>query len=378
MAKRKKPMGKRTPWVWSIEFTRGCNLACWHCTARIFPEDGSPRFMSIETFTEMCKVMNVITPRTRLELAQGGEPTLNPNLYECLQIARKLTPTTQIQVTTNGLTLLSGEVTYRKLFAAGAHSVYVDMYGQKEKHIEMAKAAGAEWYKYNEPKIGTENHKMANTYYGDPNMRLIILQDSPEYRLRWRNEGRLSTFLNHIDWDVSMPYGLIPVREPYARKCTMPMRYVSTSYEGDYLFCCIDFWCETAGLMGNVRDGVEGFKNYWFGLLMQSIRRRLALGDRAGVPYCSRCNCAFAKCDWIRIWPEHSFDWWWKNSEWLEMPPLDGKEEMGIFDDGWQFASETEQALPSFGDEIKVLSESDKRIIKSTAAISKTLQRARE
>ena len=375
MKKRQKPMGKRTPWVWSIEFTRGCNLACWHCTARIFPEDGNPRFMSVETFTEMCKVMNAITPHTRLELAQGGEPTLNPNLYECLGLVRRLTPTTQVQVTTNGLTLLAGKVTYRDLFAAGAHSVYVDMYGQKEKHIEMAKASGAEWYKYNEPRVGTENHKMANTYYGDPDMKLVILQDSPEYRLRWRNEGRLSTFLNHMDWNVSMPYGLIPVREPYARKCTMPMRYVSISHEGDYLFCCIDFWCETAGQMGNVRDGVEGFTEYWFGLLMQSIRRRLSLGERASVPYCSRCNCAFSKCDWIGIWPPHSFDWWWKDNEWSEMPPLDGKEETAVFDEGWQWASKTGEALPSIEHEIKVLNESDKRIIKSTAAIRKRVTR---
>jgi len=373
MARREKPMGKRTPWVWSVEFTRGCNLSCWHCTARIFPEDGEPRFMSMETWVEMCRVMNAITPNTRLELAQGGEPTLNPNLYDCLSVARKLTPTTQIQVTTNGLTLLAGDVTYKELFAAGAHSVYVDMYGQKEKHVEMARASGAEWYKYDEPsKQGTVGHKMANTYYGDPDMRLIILQDTPEYRIRWRNLGRLSTFLNHIDWDVAIPYGLVPVRESYVRKCTMPMRYVSTSWEGDYLFCCIDFWCETAGQMGNVRDGPKGFNDYWFGLLMQSIRRRITKADRAGVPYCTRCNCAFSKCDWVRMWPEGSFDWWWNGEEWKEMPPLGGEEEAAVFRDGWRLAAEVAETLPSVEREREILLASKKRIIKSTDAVLNT------
>lgn len=367
MKRRKKPLGKRTPWVWSIEFTRGCNLSCWHCTARIFPEDGDPRFMSVETFARMCHIMNAITPHTRLELAQGGEPTLNPNLYECLQIARKLTPTTQIQVTTNGLTLLSGKVSYRDLFEAGAHSVYVDMYGHKERHFEMARESGAEWYKYDQPrKIGSQGHRMANTYYGDPNMRLVILQDTPEYRLRWRKMGRLSTFLNHIDWKVAMPYGLVPVRQPYARKCTMPMRYVSTTFDGDYLFCCIDFWGETAGQLGNVRDGVEGFTRYWFGMLMQSIRRRIVQADRAGVPYCSRCNCAFSKCDWVRMWPEGSYDWFWDGRGWKGLPPVGGKQERAIFAKGWELAQAI--TLPSVAEEIRVLDASTHRIIHSTIA----------
>lgn len=366
MQTKKKPLGRRSPWVWSVELVRGCNLSCWHCTARIFPEDGQTRFMSKATWEAMCRVMAVATPCTRLELAQGGEPTLHPELLDFLAIARKITPTTQIQVTSNGVTMSKGEITLEDIFEAGAHSVYVDMYGSREKFIDKAKATGAGWYLYNEPKTGTPEHKMANTYYGDPNMKLVILQDTPVDRIKWRKFGRLSTFLNHIDWTAAMPYGLTPVREPYERKCTLPMRYVSLSYEGDYLFCCIDFWCESAGTMFSVHDGVEGFKKYWFGRPVQSIRRRLGQADRASVPYCSRCNCAFSKCDWIKIWPEGSFDSYWDGQEWHDLPPKE--HDIEVFADAWAKANALK--IPSRAEERECLEKSTKRIISSTAAVA--------
>ena len=354
--------------MWSVEFVRGCNLACWHCTSRMILDGGQPRFMSLETWEAMCEVMAKMTPRGRLELAQSGEPTIHPNLLECLTRARQITPTTQIQVTTNGVTLLKGKITFKQMFDAGAHSVYVDMYGPVNRYVELAKQAGVEWYKYDKPKTEASgpSHRMANTYYGDPDMKLIILQDNPEYRLRWRKLGRLSTFLNHTDWKAAMPYGLVPVREPYARKCTLPMRYSSVSYEGDYLFCCIDFWCESAGLLGNVRDGPEGFTKFWFGRLMQSIRRRLIVGDRAGIPYCSRCNCAFSKCDWVNMWPKSIYDSWWNGEGWEVMPSKEDDSE--VFSDGW--AKMGSLMIPTVEQEVECLRVSTKRIIKSTAAAS--------
>lgn len=366
---KKKPLGKHSPWVWSVEFVRGCNLRCWHCTARIINGDGKLKFMSVETWEAACHVMAKMTPGIRLELAQSGEPTLHPRLLDCLEMVKRISPTTQVQVTTNGMTLLKGKLTLKQMFDAGANSVYIDMYGSVEKFVEMARASGAEWYRYYHPRTeaSSPDHRMANTYYGDPKMRLVILQDTPEYRLRWRKEGRLSTFLNHVDWRAAMPYGLIPVRESLVRGCTLPMRYVSTSYEGDYLFCCIDFWCESAGLMGNVKDGPEGFTRFWFGRLMQSIRRRLVVKDRVGIPYCSRCNCAFSKCDWVRMWPENSYDNYWDGERWVAMPPREFDNE--VFADGWAKAREV--IIPSQEEEDICLSSSKKRIIKSTAATRK-------
>ncbi len=376
-ATRKKPLGKHSPWVWPIEFVRGCNLRCWHCAARVFPEDGKPRFMSRSIWESLCKVIAGATPNTRLELAQTGEPTLHPHLLECIRMAREITPTTQLQVTTNGKTLMTGRVTYKEMFDAGANSVYVDMYDPFEKHRDLVKKTGFEWYKYDKPgKVGTEGHRKANTYYGDPDMKLIILQDCPENRVRWRNTGRLATWLNCLDWEAAIPYGLVPVRETYKRKCTIPMRLSTVNYEGYYQFCCVDFRSESAGLMGNVNEGIESFKRYWFGRLMQSIRRRLANKDRACIPYCSRCNCAFSKCDWIGLWPEGSFEKWWDGKRWLDLPSLE--DDIEVFADGWDKAKVVQAGLPSEEYEMEILKKSTKRIIKSTAAIDKSREKRKK
>ena len=369
--KKVKPLGKLTPWVWSIEFVRGCNLKCWHCTAPIMVEHDKPQFMTLETWENMCKVMAEITPYTRLELAQGGEPTLHPQLLECLRMAKRITPTTQIQVTTNGVNILAGRISFKELFEAGASSVYVDMYGSVDKFIALAQEAGegVEWYKYDKPRqiASSPKHRMANTYYGDPNMKLIILQDHPEERLKWRKMGRLSTWLNHLDWNVTIPYGLVPVREPYHRKCTLPMRYSSLSVDGDYIFCCIDFWCETAGLLGNVSQGVEGFKNYWFGRLVQSIRRHLRTGDRDKIPYCSRCNCAFSKCDWVKLWPDEAYESYLKDGKWKKLPSIVKDKE--VFTNGWEWHKKIQDDLPSIEEEQAMLKASKKRMIHSDKVV---------
>ena len=367
----RKPLGKMGPWVWTVEPVSGCNLKCWHCSARLLP-DGEYKYMTKKVWEAMCRIVDEITPRVRMDLGQAGEPTLHPHLLDMLKSGRKLSPTTQFQVYTNGITLLQGKITLEQLFEAGAHIVYIDMYGPVSKFMELAKQSGAEWYRYYQStSVGSENHRMANTYYGDPEMRLVVLQDTPEDRLRWRKVGRLSTLLNNLDWSVSVPYGLVPLRKPYARGCTIPMRFSSVDHRGNYLFCCLDFMWNSAELMGNVLDGVEGFKRYWFGPLMQSIRRRLFLKDRANIPYCSTCNCAFSKCDWTSLWGgQQAFERVWTEYGWKELFSLDSEEEAKIFAPGWSIIKRNNDNLPS-EEEVKKMLEASGRKIINTVEIAK-------
>jgi len=363
---KKKLLGKHSPWLWAVEPVHGCNLSCWHCTARLYPSDGVPKFMSKEVWKSLLEVCAAETPHVRLEMGQAGEPTLHPDILEFASMSREISPTTQIQTFTNGINLLNGKFTYKELFDAGFHSVYVDMYAPRETHIELAKQSGFEWFLYNDHKVGSkDHHHEANTYYGDPKMNLIILQDRPENRKGWRKVGRLSTFLNYVDWEACIPKGLLPVREPYKRRCTMPWRYASVNYKGDYTFCCIDFLGEACGQMGSVLEGPEGFRKFWFGRLMQSIRRRLLAGDRAGIPYCSRCNCAFSKCD-CRFWPEETFDSWWDGSSWRDMPSLE--EDAEVFADGWEKKALVDASLPTEAEEDELLKKSNWSTINSIEA----------
>ena len=268
--------------------------------------------MDENTWRHTWQIIAELTPTCRIDLCLGGEPTLNPDLVEYLKIARTISPLSQIQITTNGTMLLNERITYEQLLTAGANIIYTDMYGSRDNYREMAQQSGFPWYEYyNAPKGAPSPW----TYYG-PEFKIIVLQEQPENwpKSRFR-AGMLGTWYNHLDWDAAKRFGLSPVTEPLNRRCNQPFLYVNVDSHGQYLLCCQDNTGETAGLFGGVHEGVGGFKKFWFGKEMQTIRRRLRQKDRAGTSQCSRCCVTFSRCDFIH-WKDIEVCVWWDGSEW--------------------------------------------------------------
>jgi len=79
----KRPLGKFNPWAWWVEPVYGCNLKCHFCATRLFPE-GRLIFMDEKIWVNLLTIMNEITPYTRLELGNAGEPTLHPQFLKFL------------------------------------------------------------------------------------------------------------------------------------------------------------------------------------------------------------------------------------------------------------------------------------------------------
>jgi hypothetical protein len=72
----------------------------------------------------------------------------------------------------------------------------------------------------------------------------------------------------------------------------------------------------TAGKFGSVLEGQDGFKRFWYGHEMQTVRRRLREKDRAGTEYaCRKCNITFSRCDY-KLWRDHEVSVWWDGSRW--------------------------------------------------------------
>lgn len=332
--KKRNSLGGQSPWSWAVEPVRGCNLRCGHCAARLMKH--APRFMTEETWRALWNVLRVITPRSRVELSNAGEPTLHPDLPGFVGIARELSPESQIQITTNGTKLIDGGQTYEELFRAGANIVYVDMYSPRKDHVRLARESGIPFYEYcSKPKDAPG----AWTYYG-PDLKLIVLMEHPgNWPKSRKSMGRLGTFYNNLDWEAARRFGLRPVKKPIWRGCTQLFRYVSVHQSGEYEFCCQDFMGETAGTLGSVHDGVEGFMKFWFGRKMQDARRKLRVGCRAAVSECSRCSITFSRCD-VRMWKEEQLDYWWDGHRWLPLgdwnvedydPPAKPKKIEGFF-----------------------------------------------
>lgn len=317
--KIRKPMGATSPWVWSLEPTHGCNLRCGHCNCRLDPLPKRYHFMTEETWVQAWSIIAKVTPTCRVDLCVGGEPTLNENLPRFLRIARRMSPGSQIQITTNGTMLAAGKVTYRQLLDEGANIVYTDMYSPRELFRQLAEDSGFRWYEY---YAAPENAPSPWSYWG-PNLKLIVLQEQPEnWPASRAKAGLLGTWYNHLDWEAAGKFGLAPVVKPLTRRCNQPFLYVTVDSKGNYLLCCQDNTGETSGLFPNVRDGVEGFRRFWYGKDIQTIRRRLREKNRAGTSYCSRCCITFSRCD-FRHWEDQQTSVYWDGKDWEDMPPYD-------------------------------------------------------
>lgn len=305
---KKKPLGKFSPWAWCLEPVRGCNLACWHCPARLFPK--GYKFMSKETWINVWKIIKEVTPYCRVEMANSGEPTLHPDFLEFISIARQISPHSQIQITTNGTTLIKKKITYQQLFTAGVNIVYVDMYAPKEKHISLAEKSGYNFYEYY--KKSDNNRPSAWTYHNDQKIQFIALSETPDnWPAQKINKGGLGTFLNNIDFEEAKKFNIFPIIDAPIRRCNQPMKYVQVVADGTYLFCCQDVF-NTAKITQNVNGGIEDFIKFWLGGYIQYTRKTLFEKNRRGHPICKNCGIIFSRCD-MKLWKEDMFSVIYKN-----------------------------------------------------------------
>jgi len=311
LIKKIKPLGKTTPYAWAVEPVHGCNLKCGHCSARLL-EPNKYDFMTEETWCKMWEIINAVTPTCRVDLCLSGEPTLHPNLVKFLKIAREFCPQTQLQITTNGTMLIKGKVNYKELLDAGANIVYTDMYSPRESFIKLAEKSGYPFYEYyNKP----DSAPSPWTYYG-PHVKMIVLQKNPSNWPKSRiRAGLLGTWYNNLDWEAAKKFNLIPVIDPPRRRCNQPFIYVPVHFDGSYLLCCQDNMGETVGEYGSIYDGIDGFKEYWYGKRIQTIRRNLREKKRKDNPQCSRCCITFSRCDY-KYWTDEEVNRWWDGKEW--------------------------------------------------------------
>ena len=323
--KKIKPLGSTSPIVWVVEPSFGCNLKCAHCCAGLI-KDEDKNMMTKDVWCKVFETINAVSPTVRVDICGVvGEPTLNPHLTEWLPLARKLAPLCQIQITTNGTMLRSGMITHKALLDAGANIIYVDQYAKHEVHEELAEASGYPYYQYYGDVKGDQPWTPWK-FYG-PHIKMIVLMDHPgtwpKSRLR---ANILGNWYGNLDWSRATPrFGMTPLAKPLTRRCNQPFLYVTVAASGDYLLCCQDGMHATAGKFGNVLSGPDGFKAFWYGKEMQTVRRRLREKDRAATPYaCQKCNITFSRCD-FRHWEDKEVQSWFDGNAWTNFSPLNYK-----------------------------------------------------
>lgn len=94
-----RQFSKRWDWL-QVEISSQCHAACIYCPTAIYRNEGSNQLMSLGTFQRLSPAFS----RARLVYLQGwGEPFLNPNIIEMVQMAK--VAGCQVGMTTNGMLL---------------------------------------------------------------------------------------------------------------------------------------------------------------------------------------------------------------------------------------------------------------------------------
>lgn len=269
------------PWSVHIELTEGCNRYCTFCGIRSIRQRAGQdlHFLSIETAGRIATGLAALAPGARLEFAMHGEPTLNPERHRILQGFRRTLPKAQMQLTTNGKTML-GDLAggMHGLFKAGVDMVVLDTYDAERAALREAArglpAAGIKVFDFfSDPQCPSPwgNHR-------GKVQRTVVLMDDLALRTGEKSQKRIT---NQAGNGLAVPTPAAPLQ----RMCTMPFREMAVCWNGDVVICCND-WSRHC-VAGNVSSA--SMAELWNGKVMAAARRMLFARRRDFMP-CGRCD----------------------------------------------------------------------------------------
>jgi radical SAM protein with 4Fe4S-binding SPASM domain len=277
------------PFCIQIELTEGCNLACSFCGIAAIRDNGangpenirgknsSPyKFLTLNLTTfiakELIKVKEKYKWNPRIEMAMHGEPTMNPEYKQIVEIFRKYLPTTHLQMTTNGSGLLRGDLTLNidSLMDCGLNVLLLDNY----EGINICDKV-EEGYLGNHPILKYPKDKKANPHRRRRSIDhdIVITQD-----IVVASKGNHATLNNHAG--SSFPKN----NRAEGKRCAKVFREMSIRWDGNVAICCNDW-------PGFYRCGhvSEGFEKLWQNKMFRAARKKLYHGERNFGP-CNGCD----------------------------------------------------------------------------------------
>jgi len=256
------------PWSIQIELTEGCNRACSFCgTSGMNP---GINFMTLSLAEKLSNDCAQYIPDRRYEFAMHGEPTLNPNYLKILKMFRDKLPKAQMQLTTNGYSILKTNGDCIPEIMGIVDFIVLDTYyPERDELRRLAAQSGYKLY---------ENDKLSPYANHHRKVKGIFLMDDLGI-VSGKTKNRV--IFNHAGNATSQP---IPT-EPLKKKCTNVFREISVCYDGDICGCCMDYSHEY--VVGNVNH--KTLKEIWDGPEFESLRVALYNKERGFSP-CNRCN----------------------------------------------------------------------------------------
>jgi radical SAM protein with 4Fe4S-binding SPASM domain len=272
------------PWQVSITVVEGCNRMCDFCGIHgIRDKVGNYKYMSLDTLRRIADEIAIFCPTVKIDMASHGEPTLHPDIYQYISIAREKLPKAQMMLTTNGLTSLKSSEHFstqvKNILNAGIDFILMDTYYPERDRIRAyaSEVQGVDVVDYYtdllpaglSPYYNYHRKKLTNT--------LILLDDIS--KVTGKSNTRL---LNNAGGNSG---SVKPLSEPLKSVCVRPFREMSFRHDGNVTLCCQDWKGEY--VIGNIME--YSMSDIWNSDQFYSVRTFLRNKLRVFNP-CSICD----------------------------------------------------------------------------------------
>lgn len=268
------------PYTLKLELTRGCTRRCVFCALPEMAYKDEVSCMPKDVFEAAIVKSAAVWPKIRIELAERGEPTLNPNVFEYITFARENYPKAQIMLTTNGDVMWKdkeGVQNYvQNLLDCGLNILMIDCYSDSRYEAMITALPNATLF---------DPHGNHPYRYYSPTYKSVILTHTvpgtPKDIIRhFHNAGG---FVN-VKKARDAGYTVQDAPEPLKKMCVRPFRELVVHYNGNVPMCCND-WADEY-VVGNILH--NPILKLWEAL--DPYRRILIAKDRAANNVCRKCS----------------------------------------------------------------------------------------
>lgn len=266
---------QQPPFTIQIEPTEGCNLGCSFCGLRGMREKGTTpwKFMTLETAEKIAKSISRVNWTSKIIFAMHGEPTLNPQLFEIIELFRKYLPNNIFHIISNGYNFVHGDLTpieyVRKLEKSGINHILLDNYSPNGDWSKVVDSVGDNY------EILYLDKDKTPMFRSDKKFNIIILPPIVTTKISF-----VRNLKNHCG-------AAFPLDDSFNEKrCAVPFRELSFRWDGNVALCCDDFRGQYP--IANIND-FEDIVELWNHERFQAARIMLYNARRSFVP-CKGCS----------------------------------------------------------------------------------------
>ena len=280
---RKFKLEANIPKILRIETTNLCNSKCTFCMhSKMKREKG---FMNDELFNKILKE-SIEYGIDEVHLQNFGEPLMDKTIFNKIKSAKEI-GIKKVILFTNGSLL--NEESCEKLIKSGLDELFISFEGYSPEE-------------YNKTRIGldfdTTSNNIKNLYkirkqQNSLSPKIIINTVYDKTKKKYKNNfyNKWINFCDDIRFQTLHNWCNKKSIEVKNKFCQIPWSYMTILWNGDVVFCCLDY--EGENIMGNIKENT--IREIWNGVRYKSIRKILLENKLNNISLCARCSLVHQK-----------------------------------------------------------------------------------